>query len=246
MADIKVSDMSPILASDATFTYAIDDVGGYGKLAINAANGLPILDANALLIPTADGARTLGSDAFRWAGLNLKQNSGQILWNDGTGSGDIIGYTSTIGPYFFDGTTTFALRYNIQALTVDRTITWPDAPGTVTLLGDQMINNTALSIAAGVVNIDCALGDYFTLALSANVTSITFSNLPASGKARTLMVKITQNAAAAKTVAFPSSFKWAGGVVGVVSIGLSAVDLVAFSSFDQGTTWQASIGNAYA
>ena len=34
----------------------------------------------------------------------------------------------------------------------------------------------ALSNAAGVVNINCALGDYFTLTLGANVTSITFTN----------------------------------------------------------------------
>lgn len=41
-------------------------------------------------------------------------------------------------------------------------------------------NVTALSISSGVVNINCALGDYFTLSLTANVTSITFSNLPGS------------------------------------------------------------------
>jgi cell division protein FtsX len=50
---------------------------------------------------------------------------------------------------------------------------------------------TALAIASGVVNINCALGDYFTLALNANVTSLTFSNLPASGTGRTLIVTIT-------------------------------------------------------
>lgn len=104
----------------------------------------------------------------------------------------------------------------------------------------------ALSISSGVVNIDCSLGDYFTLALSANVTSITFSNLPASGKAQTIMVKTTQNASAAKTVAFPSSFKWAGGTTGVISTGLSAVDLLAITSFDQGTTWNATLAKAYA
>jgi len=107
-------------------------------------------------------------------------------------------------------------------------------------------NVNALTISSGVVNIDCSLGDYFTLSLSANVTSITFTNLPSSGKATTKMLKITQNASAAKTVAFPASFKWQGGVAGVVSTGLSAVDELAITTHDQGTSWQADLGKAYS
>ncbi len=105
---------------------------------------------------------------------------------------------------------------------------------------------SALTITSNVANIDCSLGDYFTLALSDNVTSITFTNLPAAGKAQTIMVQVTQNASAAKTVAFPGSFKWPGGTTGVVSTALSAVDLFAISTFDQGTTWEANMAVAYA
>jgi hypothetical protein len=104
----------------------------------------------------------------------------------------------------------------------------------------------ALSISSGVVNIDCSLGDYFTLALSANVSSVTFSNLPASGFAQTIMVRITQDASSAKTLAFPSSFKWAGGSLGVVSTTLGAIDVLAITTFDQGTSWRATLGKAFA
>lgn len=104
---------------------------------------------------------------------------------------------------------------------------------------------TALSIAAGVVNIDCSLGDYFTLTLNANVTSITFSNLPGSGKGTTKMVQITQDATA-RTVAWPASFKWAGGSVGVVSTASGAVDTLAITTFDNGTSWVATLAKAFA
>jgi hypothetical protein len=290
MADILVSAMGQILASGVTFTYGIDNSGGYGKMAVNAVNGIPILDVNGHLLPTGNGTANLGVPTLRWRGLVLAKNSGFVLWDDGTGNGDNLTYPSAVGPAFFDNTTGFVLQFDVQSLAADRTIIWPNAAGTVTLLGNTStgsgaivlataptmtnpvvgtqafgdsstkaastefvaanfcgsVNETALSISAGVVNVNCALGDYFTLALSANVTSITFSNLPASGKARTIMIQTTQNASSAKTVAFPASFKWAGGVTGVVSVGLSAVDLLAISTFDQGTTWQATIGNGFA
>jgi hypothetical protein len=104
---------------------------------------------------------------------------------------------------------------------------------------------TALAISGGVVNIDCALGDYFTLALTANVTSITFSNLPAAGHGASLMVRITQDSTP-RTVAWPASFKWAGGAAGAVSTGSGAKDVLAITSFDAGTAWQATLAKAFA
>jgi hypothetical protein len=104
---------------------------------------------------------------------------------------------------------------------------------------------SVLTPASGVVNIDCSLGDYFTLAPTANVTSITFSNLPAAGKAMSLMVRFTQDTTA-RTVAWPASFKWAGAVAGSVSTGSGAKDLIAITTHDQGTTWLATISKAFA
>jgi Protein of unknown function (DUF2793) len=112
--------------------------------------------------------------------------------------------------------------------------------------GASSRNDTAaLSIASGVVDIDWTDGDYQTLALTANVTSITFSNLPGSGKAATLMVRITQDSTA-RTVAWPASFKWADGTPGTVSTGSGAVDILAITSFDNGTTWFATLAKAFA
>jgi hypothetical protein len=104
---------------------------------------------------------------------------------------------------------------------------------------------TALSISSGVVNIDCALGDYFTLALNANVTSITFSNLPASGFGASKWLLITQDSTP-RTVAWPASFKWAGGSAGAVSTGSGAKDALAITSLDGGTTWLATLAKAFA
>ncbi|SDW95372.1 DUF2793 domain-containing protein [Lysobacter enzymogenes] len=98
---------------------------------------------------------------------------------------------------------------------------------------------------SGSVAVDIALGDYFTLALTGNVTALTFSNLPAVGKGASIMVKITQDSTA-RTLAWPSSFKWAAGVVPAISTASGAVDLLAISTFDQGTTWQATLAKGFA
>jgi len=100
---------------------------------------------------------------------------------------------------------------------------------------------TVLSIASGVVNIDCSLGDYFTLALTANVTSITFSNLPAAGVGRTLMIRMKQDATGGRTVVLPSSFKTIIGSDTAVQSGANAYTILALTSFDQGTRWEYSM-----
>lgn len=118
--------------------------------------------------------------------------------------------------------------------------------GAVTLGGESIAEPVnVLTPSSGVVNIDCALGDYFTLAPTANVTSITYSNLPAAGKAQTIMVHFTQDTTP-RTVAWPASAVWEGGAAGAVSTGSGAVDAIAMTTFDQGTTWLFTIAKAFA
>ena len=112
--------------------------------------------------------------------------------------------------------------------------------------GGGSVRNTVSALAtSGSVAVDYDLGDYFTLALSGNVSTFTFSNPPGSGKGATLMIRITQDSTP-RTVTWPASFKWAGGVAGAVSTGSGAVDLLAITTFDNGTTWDATLAKAFA
>jgi hypothetical protein len=104
---------------------------------------------------------------------------------------------------------------------------------------------SALSNSSGTVTVDCSLGDYFTLALDANVTTLAFSNLPGSGRGASKLIRITQDSTP-RTVAWPASFRWAGGTPGAVSIGGGVVDLLAVTTHDNGTTWLATLANAFA
>lgn len=97
---------------------------------------------------------------------------------------------------------------------------------------------TALSIASGVVNIDCSLGRSFTLTLSANVTSITFSNLAGSGVATEVEIEIKQDGTGGRTVALPAAFKALGGSDIAVAAAANAVTVISAKTFDNGTTWR--------
>jgi len=96
---------------------------------------------------------------------------------------------------------------------------------------------TALAIASGVVNIDCSLGDYFTLSLTANVTSITFSNLPGSGKGASLSILLQQDGTGGRTVALPSSFKAVSGTDTAVQSGANAYTRLHITTNSNGSRW---------
>lgn len=110
---------------------------------------------------------------------------------------------------------------------------------------DQRNATSSVVFSSGTATVDYFDGDYHTLALSANVTTWVFDNMPGAGKGATLLVRITQDSTP-RTVAWPSSFKWAGGSAPAVSSGSGAVDILALSSFDNGTTWYATLSKAHA
>jgi hypothetical protein len=104
---------------------------------------------------------------------------------------------------------------------------------------------TAVTNSAGTVTLDWALGDYFTHTATANITTLAFSNLPGSGKGASLMLRFTQDSTP-RTFAWPASFKWAGGVAPSVSTGSGVIDVLSITTFDNGTSWQATLTKAFA
>jgi len=97
---------------------------------------------------------------------------------------------------------------------------------------------SALSISSGTVTIDCSLGVNFTLTLTANVTSIVFTNLAGAGFATEIEVEIKQDGTGGKTVALPAAFRALGGSDTAVASGANAVTVLSAKTFDNGTTWR--------
>jgi hypothetical protein len=95
-----------------------------------------------------------------------------------------------------------------------------------------------LAIVSGVVTIDCKAGDFRTLAMTANVTSILFTNLPAANEGRSIVIRIQQDSTGARTMALPSSFKPMGASDIAIQSAASAITILTLLTFDQGARWE--------
>jgi len=87
---------------------------------------------------------------------------------------------------------------------------------------------------SGTVALDLSVGSVFRHTLVGNVT-YTFINPPAAGRAGSFTLIIEQPAAA-KTLTFPSSVKWAGDTTPTAP-GNSLVAIYVFVTTDGGTRW---------
>ena len=83
----------------------------------------------------------------------------------------------------------------------------------------------ALSSSSGAVALDLSLAQVYTLALTEDSTISAPTNKPGTGDYEVFYIIVTQNASSAKTLAWNSVFKPAGGSAVAVSTGLSAVDI---------------------
>ena len=100
---------------------------------------------------------------------------------------------------------------------------------------------------SGTVTLDLAQGNFFEFTLTENVTGWTFSNTAASGTASSWIIKITQHASSAKTVAYPSAVKWSGGFDHEMSTATGSIDIVSMFTIDGGTNIYANVvGKAFS
>ena len=105
------------------------------------------------------------------------------------------------------------------------------------------------TVGNGSVTIDLATGNFFELNLDASnatITSWTFSNPAASGKASSWVMKFIQQGTA-RALTYPAAVKWSNGADHIMSTADDAVDIVSMFTIDGGTNIYASIiGAAFA
>ena len=119
-----------------------------------------------------------------------------------------------------------------------------DSSGTVAYKTNAALGSevTALTNVAGGVNVDLSKGDYFTLAMAANVSSLTFSNPPPAGIARTIDITPTQNGTGGWRFAFPSNFHFIGASDTTIKTAANKSTKIIATTLDGATTWQCSVG----
>jgi hypothetical protein len=92
-------------------------------------------------------------------------------------------------------------------------------------------------VSAGTLTLDLESGSVFDVVLTDDVTSLVLANPPAAGSAGSATLILRQDATGGRTLAWPSSIRWAGGTPPLVTPAANGVDMYAFISRDGGVTW---------
>jgi hypothetical protein len=87
---------------------------------------------------------------------------------------------------------------------------------------------------SGSLTIDFANGYYQELTLTGNVTSLAFTNGPASGEGKSVVVDFVQGGSGSYTVTFTST-KFDSGIAPTLSTGVGDIDRIAFDITNDGS-----------
>lgn len=87
-------------------------------------------------------------------------------------------------------------------------------------------------VAMGANNIDLATGNFFSKTIS-GATTLTVSNVPASGTAASIVLNLTNGGSG--SITWWSGMKWVGGTAPTLTT--SGRDVLGFFTYDGGTTW---------
>jgi hypothetical protein len=93
------------------------------------------------------------------------------------------------------------------------------------------------AISSGTLSLDFESGNAFQVVLTQNVTSLQLLNPPAAGRVGSCSLILRQDGTGGRTLAWPVSVKWAGGVVPTITTAAHGVDVFGLITRDGGATW---------
>lgn len=97
---------------------------------------------------------------------------------------------------------------------------------------------TAPTISSGTLTIDCSAGNVFAVSLNANITTLTFSNVPTTGNAFSVTLSFTADGTP-RTITWGTAVKWPNSAAPTLTSTNGKVDTFILYTYDAGTTWYA-------
>lgn len=101
---------------------------------------------------------------------------------------------------------------------------------------------SAPTISSGTLTLNLNTSQVFLVSLNANITTLTISNVPADSNTLVGFTLIFTADNTARTVTWPGSVKWSGGVAPTLTSTNNKKDIFSFFTTDAGTTWYGFIG----
>lgn len=162
------------------------------------------------------------------------------LWADRSGTTILANPfpMQSSGQFFFYAD---AGRYQITATNGTNVRVWEDV-----ILVDPAVSGgasvvTAVASSSGVVTLNAALGSYFTMTTTENITDVVVTGLDGFGYGSSIMLKITQGATN-RTATWPAEFEFTHETGKALKTGVGAVSVLALTTFDNGATFTATLG----
>lgn len=99
----------------------------------------------------------------------------------------------------------------------------------------------AVTANSATTNLDLSLSTSFVVTLAANTTFALVNYTAVTNKIGSFSIILVNDATASRTIAWPASVKWAGGLVPPKTTTANAVDIWSFFTYNGGTTWVGSL-----
>ena len=236
-----------------------NSVTSYLDIAVAGGLAITITTADVTLTNTqgTSSATNIGSTTAQYAILNISgaktaarnlnlpiTSKWYMINNAGTGGFALTvrGTTPTTGVTLVDGERVL-VAWNGTDYVKIASSSGPVAFTTLTASGSAATPPVVVAFSATAMAINCALSNVFTTTMTANVTvAPTFSNLT---DGQTINWFITQDTGS-RTITWPTSFKWAGGLTQTLSTTAGAVDLLVATYRISTGFWYASLAKGFA
>ena len=203
---------------------------------IKTVNGNSLLGSGDLVIAGGGGSGDVVGPA--------SATDGAVALFDGA-TGKLLKVGGTLGTAAFTPSTNYltpsAIGVTVQGYSATlaswagKTVPAGAAVGTTdtqTLSGKTVTGLKETRVAMAANNIDLALGNVFTKTIS-GATTLTVSNVPATGTTASFILDLTNGGSAAIT--WWSGVNWAGGTVPTLTA--AGRDVLGFFTHNGGTTW---------
>lgn len=145
-----------------------------------------------------------------------------------SGTTNIATFVGSGGTLYFDGTT-LNFSGSSNANFQDNLLVRPE-------MKDYSETYSSPSIVSSALTLNLESGNVFNVTLNSNVSTLTISNPPASGKTASFTLVLTADGTA-RTITWGGSVKWAGGSGPTLTSTNGKVDILSFMSLDGGTNW---------
>jgi hypothetical protein len=233
-----------------------------GNVTLTSANGASDQSRSAILRLTGilASARTVTIPALTKIYLVINETTGaQDVTIEPTGGTGVVVPNGAAVWVYCDGTDAAMARVGSAATadlaTLATTATdalslggvlaanWARLNQAQTFSGAQRVSRVALSAAAGLVDVNAALSNCFSLSMAGNYTLLNPTN-PVDGQ--TIRIVLKQDGVGGRTLGYGTKYKFPGGVAPVLSTAAAAVDYLVFEYYSADDIWFGNIAKAFS